>query len=71
MTLLLARTAQAIYVRAGYGREQAFNQGQIVADYLIRHLDECRCQFGTQDEFELARMLAMSMLGPARTSRAA
>jgi len=67
MTHLLARTAEAIYIRAGYDRGQAFTQGQVVADYLVAHLDECRRQFNVEDELELARMLALAMVGlPAR-----
>ncbi len=71
MTLLLARAAEAIYIRAGYERGQAFSQGQAVADYLVAHLDECRYQYNVEDEFELARMLALAMLGPSRHTRAA
>lgn len=63
MAHLLARTAEAVYVRAGYEREQAFRHGQVVADYLMAHLDECRQQFHIDDEFELARTLALAMLG--------
>ena len=71
MSLLLARAAEAVYIRAGYERGQAFSNGQAVADYLMAHLDECRHQYNVQDEFELARMLALAMLGPSRRSRAA
>lgn len=66
MAHLLARTAEAIYVRAGYERGQAFTQGRIVADYLVAHLDECRRQFNVEDEFELARLLALAMVGAGR-----
>jgi len=71
MTIFLARAAEAIYVRAGYERRQAFVHGQIVADYLMAHLDECRGQFQVEDEFELARMLALAMLGPSAQGIAA
>jgi hypothetical protein len=71
MTTLLARTAEAIYVRAGYERGHAYTQGQVVAEYLVAHLDECRQQFNVEDEFELARMLALAMVGQPARGRAA
>ena len=71
MTHFLARAAQVVYIRAGYERRQALTQGRVVADYLVAHLDECQRQFNTQDEFELARMLALAMLGPSAQARSA
>jgi hypothetical protein len=62
---MLARTAQSIYIRAGYDRERAFTQGRVIAEYVLAHLDECQRQFDTEDEFELARLLALAMLSPS------
>jgi hypothetical protein len=71
MNQMLARAAEAIFIRAGYDREHAFEQGCVVADYLLAHLDECRCQWGADDEFELARLLAQAMLPQSASRRAA
>lgn len=61
---MLARAAESVYVRAGYERGKAFTHGRVVAEYLVAHLDECRRQFNIEDEFELARQLALAMVGP-------
>lgn len=71
MSHFLARAAEAIYIRAGYDRARAFTQGRVVADYVLAHFDECSQQFGTNDEFELARLLALAMISPSAPRQAA
>ena len=58
MDLFIARAAQTAFNKAGYRKDDALRQGQQVAAYLLANLDECKRQYGIDDEFELAYCMA-------------
>ena len=60
--LFLARAAQTAYNHAGYEKSEAIRKAQQVAEYVQKHLDECRRQFKIEDEIELSYRVAQARL---------
>jgi hypothetical protein len=58
MDQFIIRSAQSAFNRAGYRWDEAYRQAQMIADYMLSHLDQCRAAYGVDDEFELAYRMA-------------
>ena len=68
MTQFIIRAAQSAFNQAGYSRDETYKQAQMVAGYMMAHLDECKATYRTDDELELAYKLARAMIAEALPS---
>lgn len=62
MVQFIVRSAQSAFNEAGFDRDETYAQAQVVAEYMLEHLSECKAAYGLDDEFELAYKIARTMI---------
>jgi len=67
----LTRAAQSAFNKAGYSRDDAYQNALAIASYLSEpeNLDACRKLYKLDDDAELAYLLAQTLVDQERSQR--